>query len=107
MIQAAAQETGDNVTGQDENQKGEYLVRARCEIAVGDECSVYFPGHDDNESLRFHRACHKQTAVVHALRRQADAVDIKMMSGPRMGDVFVSVSPWHLIFDGSYVKKKL
>jgi hypothetical protein len=83
-------------------------VLARCEIAVGMECSVSFLDHDDPESWSFCVNCHGERAVVIALNpmEKEVSVDIRMVSGKATDRVYRGLNSRILVFDGPFALMK-
>ena len=83
-------------------------VLARCEIAVGMECSVSFLDHDDPESWNFCVNCHGERAVVISLNPTENgvSVDIQMVSGTATDRVYRGLNSRILVFDGPFAPMK-
>lgn len=86
-----------------ERKSAELLVRARCRVSVGDECTVYFPDHCDADSYDQHRNYHNQSAVVVSIGESS--VDLRMTTGRKTGSVVHNVAPMHIFFCGLFVKE--
>ncbi len=88
-VQAGAPETRERVC----------LVQAFRKVKIGEKCTVHFLGHCNMETNDFHRRCHGMKAIVVGLGNVG--VDIKMEEGLAKGEVYVSVRPGVLVFDGA------
>lgn len=80
------------------------LAVAMCEINVGDECTVRHPGHFDTPSYSDYIACDGQQAVVEDFMegKGGISVNIRMKTGPRVGEIVRDVNTQFLRFSGVF-----
>ncbi|MEK7460226.1 MAG: hypothetical protein AAB628_01605 [Patescibacteria group bacterium] len=77
-----------------------YLTNARCDISLGAECTVEYPGSHDFGSFFECSIYDKQKAVVVGLNESS--VDIELKTGMYIGRIVKNVDPRHLVFSGIF-----